>query len=809
MSSLRASLLPLFAALVLAAPAWAFVPQTIVVDGTNDFNVANLLDADGGDTQFTQLDQGNIYLTNDTNFLYFGFDYNHGTWCDVNLGLAIDKNTVAGGPTDAFSRKIAWNTVPKKPDFYLYDVIPTSCNSYNYEVLYAWSGAAWTVISDGPNGLGMADGPFTEGKVSLSTLGVGAGDTLHVEFWVTQDGTTKGPLDAMCSDAIQLSTPTSTTWDVSGAPIEMSCMMTYVVQGTSDTTPPLLQSAKATGFVVDGQKQISTSTTMIDVEFNEPVGVGAATPGNYSVQRGPATYTVTGAAIDGSNAAIVHLTLGSSATPSASFFDVTATNVKDLAGNTIVNDGVGNKKSFILKRLRFEGDMSVFMITHSSPPDSFFIEGSLVPLTFNPTKDNALMLDPDVDSIYVTTVPMSVSKSTLTGKAEATLEWKFLHDAVGFEPRSNRQFLVTSDTGSSDTLRAFWNDDNPAAVIQHPIDVFFRVNAALFGPGPLDTVGVTGDQAPLPSFATPGILMADDGVAPDLTAGDGIYAVKVRFPVGTYKTVYYKYTFNSAYECLGQSNRDVYLNDAAFDTVGGALGPIELPARGIDRCSVTDKAVKVIFRVDTDYWFGAPITSVGVNGSRLPLDFSVPSLTALLDDGVAPDATASDHTYTVAVIFPDSTGLSLGYKYLINDTYECVGDPDRSVYLDDLVYSVANPLMPPVGIWNYCTDITTGVPGDTPKPAVTIHLAQNYPNPFSPRTTIEFRSAQAGRAVLEIFDVTGRRVRGLLDRNVDEGMQVVQWDGRDDGGRTATPGIYFYSLSVDGQKATRRMLLLP
>ena len=94
MSLLRASWLPILAALLVAAPASAFVPQTIVVDGTNDFNPANLLDADGGDTQFTELDQGSIYLTNDTNFLYFGFDYNHGTWCDINLGLAIDKNTL-------------------------------------------------------------------------------------------------------------------------------------------------------------------------------------------------------------------------------------------------------------------------------------------------------------------------------------------------------------------------------------------------------------------------------------------------------------------------------------------------------------------------------------------------------------------------------------------------------------------------------------------------------------------------------------------------------------------------------------------
>src|SRR4051794_11606252 len=101
----------LFAALfvaLLAAPAYA---GTIVIDGVNDFAVGNLIDNDTGDTQPTcdggttyPMDLGKIYMTNDANYLYFGFDYAHHCYSTpkINLGLAIDVNGAAGGTTDPF-----------------------------------------------------------------------------------------------------------------------------------------------------------------------------------------------------------------------------------------------------------------------------------------------------------------------------------------------------------------------------------------------------------------------------------------------------------------------------------------------------------------------------------------------------------------------------------------------------------------------------------------------------------------------------------------------------------------------------------
>lgn len=803
--------------LAMAVPSLAMTPQTIVVDGVNDFDPSNLWDADGGDTQTqnwctsdpedeSPMDLGDIFITNDSNFLYFGYEYDRDCFASpaVNLGIAIDVNTAAGSTTDAFNRKIAWNNVPNKPDFYIYDVV----DGFNYEVLYSWGGASWSVVTDGSNGLGIVDDTgFQEMKLDLTTLGLAAGDTIHVEFWMTQDGTTKPPLDAACSDTVQTSTPTGTTFDIPGAAIEMYEMKAYVIQANVDVTPPTVESVSAVGFSTDAMLQIGTTTTQVDVKFSEPVGTGSGSAGNYSISNTAAT--VTGAFVDGSDPSLVHLFLSAPIGPSANFYDVTVINVEDVAGNAILNNGTDNVRSFFLKKLRFEGNMSVFMLTNSSPPDSFTVEGSLSPLTFTPL-DNALMQDPGaVDSIYVTEVPLSVSKNEGTGKAEANLEWKFHHMIQSFEPRPNRQHLVSSDFGDCDTLAAFWNDDNPEAVTDKEIDVIFRVDASDLSPTVSDTICVTGDQAPLTNFVLPGTMMLDDGVFPDDTASDGIYAVVVRFPLGTFKTVNFKYTFNSDFECLDQGNRNVFLNDDLFDIVGGTNGPIDLPARKINRCTVTDKAIQVNFRVDSDnfeFFMGA-VNTVGVNGDQLPLNFNIPSETAMADDGLGIDAIADDDTFSVAVVFPDSSNFNVEYKFVINDIFECEGFGNRLIVLDDVNFSVANPMIPAVAIWDYCTEITTGVGDENRPPVITIHLSQNYPNPFGSRTTIQFDAKDAGNAKLQIFDVAGRLVTTVLDRQVNAGLNIVQWDGVDSSNRRVSPGIYFYTLTMDGERASRRMVV--
>lgn len=97
---------------------------------------------------------------------------------------------------------------------------------------------------------------------------------------------------------------------------------------------------------------------------------------------------------------------------------------------------------------------------------------------------------------------------------------------------------------------------------------------------------------------------------------------------------------------------------------------------------------------------------------------------------------------------------------------------------------------------------------DTPPASRRPRLTQNAPNPFNPRTTIGFVLEESGNAVLDVYDTTGRRLRGLASGFHSAGAHQVVWDGRDDRGVEVPSGSYLYRIATDAGAETRRMLLL-
>jgi flagellar hook assembly protein FlgD len=66
--------------------------------------------------------------------------------------------------------------------------------------------------------------------------------------------------------------------------------------------------------------------------------------------------------------------------------------------------------------------------------------------------------------------------------------------------------------------------------------------------------------------------------------------------------------------------------------------------------------------------------------------------------------------------------------------------------------------------------------------------------------------AKAGRVQISIYDVTGRKIRNLVDRVFAPGEQSIQWDGTDDSGHKVARGVYFVRSSV--QKDAGRIIVL-
>jgi hypothetical protein len=85
-------------------------------------------------------------------------------------------------------------------------------------------------------------------------------------------------------------------------------------------------------------------------------------------------------------------------------------------------------------------------------------------------------------------------------------------------------------------------------------------------------------------------------------------------------------------------------------------------------------------------------------------------------------------------------------------------------------------------------------------------LYQNYPNPFNPETTIEYEITNTERAKVQvkIFDMQGKLVNVIVDERLNPGIHEAKFNGEG-----MPSGIYFYSLSVNGElKETKKMVLL-
>ena len=114
-----------------------------------------------------------------------------------------------------------------------------------------------------------------------------------------------------------------------------------------------------------------------------------------------------------------------------------------------------------------------------------------------------------------------------------------------------------------------------------------------------------------------------------------------------------------------------------------------------------------------------------------------------------------------------------------------------------------------VGYLSYSVDVDlvpfnpTAVGDVAPAFAIT----GNYPNPFNPRTAIEFGLDRTGATVLDIYDISGRKIRTLLDATLGAGRHTVIWDGQDDTGRGLASGTYVARLRVGDQLTSHKLVL--
>jgi hypothetical protein len=100
----------------------------------------------------------------------------------------------------------------------------------------------------------------------------------------------------------------------------------------------------------------------------------------------------------------------------------------------------------------------------------------------------------------------------------------------------------------------------------------------------------------------------------------------------------------------------------------------------------------------------------------------------------------------------------------------------------------------------------TSIKSITENPKSTDTLNQNYPNPFTNSTTIEFELTDNKHVGLIIYDFSGNQVKTLINSNYPAGKYAITWDGTNSGGVQVSNGLYFYILMSDNQKLSKKMI---
>jgi len=163
------------------------------------------------------------------------------------------------------------------------------------------------------------------------------------------------------------------------------------------------------------------------------------------------------------------------------------------------------------------------------------------------------------------------------------------------------------------------------------------------------------------------------------------------------------------------------------------------------------------------------------------------------------------NTELPAIYWASADSGLVGYWRLNEAMGQVAGDLTPNANDGRLGSTVGDDAQDP--LWVAVQDFPTAAPGtDGPDAELRLSLRGNVPNPFRSSTRIGFDVPGAAPVTLAIYDITGRRVRTLLDGPVRAGSHVVAWDGRDAGGRPVASGVYVCRIRSEGRTDARKLV---
>ena len=100
------------------------------------------------------------------------------------------------------------------------------------------------------------------------------------------------------------------------------------------------------------------------------------------------------------------------------------------------------------------------------------------------------------------------------------------------------------------------------------------------------------------------------------------------------------------------------------------------------------------------------------------------------------------------------------------------------------------------------SDLTTSSDNKIITPSDNL-FKQNFPNPFSSSTTIQFNLHKTENVSIKIYNSFGQLVETLVNGKLNEGQHTIQWNAKN-----FTSGIYSFKIQTDTQEYSREMILI-
>lgn len=98
--------------------------------------------------------------------------------------------------------------------------------------------------------------------------------------------------------------------------------------------------------------------------------------------------------------------------------------------------------------------------------------------------------------------------------------------------------------------------------------------------------------------------------------------------------------------------------------------------------------------------------------------------------------------------------------------------------------------------WTLLVGTDSFVKGTAPEPVTEIAVEPPSPNPFRQQTTLRYVLPEANEVTVRVYDVLGRRIHTLMDRQQPSGAHQLQWNGTSGSGGPVASGMYFLRVRI-------------